>query len=228
MLIAEDLLLLLTEDDTGRLTVQADQMDVALGGAVMLELALSERVGLTGPADPGKPGRVIVRDPSPTGDAVLDTGLAVLVERQGRKPAEVIRPVSRNLRGTLYQRLAAAGVVQEREGRILGIFPTHRWPAQDREHEARLRDEVTAALLEQTPPQARVAGLVALLHALRQEHQVVDARAHGLSRRELRHRADRIAQGDWASEALRTVVDELAAVIITTIAISAAASGTTT
>ncbi len=40
MLIAEDLLLLLTDDASGRLAVPPAQADAALGGANLVELAL--------------------------------------------------------------------------------------------------------------------------------------------------------------------------------------------
>lgn len=38
MLIAEDLLLLLTDDRTGKLLAPSTPVDIALGGAVMIEL----------------------------------------------------------------------------------------------------------------------------------------------------------------------------------------------
>ena len=64
MLLAEDLLLLLTDDTTGRLAVPRAPADAALGGAVLAELALMGKVDLTGETDPGKPWRLAVYDPS--------------------------------------------------------------------------------------------------------------------------------------------------------------------
>jgi hypothetical protein len=49
MLIAEDLLLLLTADDTGKLAARGMNMKMALGGALLAELALMQRVDLAGP-----------------------------------------------------------------------------------------------------------------------------------------------------------------------------------
>src|SRR5215467_5523029 len=111
MLLAEDLLLLVTDDASGRLSVPAARVDAGLGGANLIELTLRNKVGLTGEQDPGKPGRIIVRDPSSAGDAVLDAGLEVVTAYQGQWPSTVIRPLSRNLRRALYQRLAGNGVV---------------------------------------------------------------------------------------------------------------------
>jgi hypothetical protein len=60
-LLAEDLLLLLTGDASGRLTVPSAQVDAGLGGANMVELTLMGKVDVSGGGDRGKPGRVIVR-----------------------------------------------------------------------------------------------------------------------------------------------------------------------
>ena len=63
---------------------------------------------------------------------------------------------------------------------------------------------------------------LALLHALRCEHKVVDPRRYQLSRRQLRARAAEIAQGNWASEAVRKAIDEIIAAVAAAVAASAA------
>ena len=65
MLLAEDLLLLLTDDATGRLSVSGEPANAGLGGANLAELTLRGQVDVSGDQDPGRRGRIIVRDPSP-------------------------------------------------------------------------------------------------------------------------------------------------------------------
>ncbi len=223
MLIAEDLLLLVTDDTSGRLSVSADQVDAALGGATLVELTLMNKVDLSGGADAGKPGRIAVRDPSPVGDQVLDAALETLTAHRGDRPSAAIRPLSRHLRRTLYERLAATGVIRAEHARVLGVFPVDRWPAQDASHEAEVRQRLADALVRQATPDSRTAALIALLHALRCEHKIIDPAQSGLTRRELRARAGRIAQGDWASQAVRKAIDEMMAAVVA--ASSAAAGG---
>ena len=212
--MAEDLLLLVTDDASGRLSAPAAQVDAGLGGANLVELTLRNKVDLSGEGDQGKPGRIIVSDPSPAGDAVLDAALEIIISHQSKKPSTVIRPLSKNLRQSLYQRLADGGVVRAEQGRILGVFPTHRWPAQDASHEAEVRRLVTQVLTQQTAPDARTAALIALLHALRCEDKIVDPGQYGLSKRELRARAEEIAKGNWASEAVRKAIEEMVAAVV--------------
>src|SRR5215472_15237013 len=217
MLLAEDLLLLVTDDASGRLSAPAEQVDAGLGGANLVELTLRNKVDLSGEQDPGRPGRIIVRDPSPAGDAVLDPALEILVARQGRRPSAVIWPLSKNLRRTLYQRLADRGVVRAERGRIFGVFPVRRWPAQDASDEAEVRRLMTEALVQQEAPDARTAALSALAHAVGCVDKIVDPRQHGLSRRQLRARAAQIAKGNWASEAVRKAIEEMMAAVIAVI-----------
>jgi hypothetical protein len=226
VLLAEDLLLLVTDDASGRLAVPGVQADAGLGGANLVELTLLGKVDIAGEQDQGRPGRIIVRDPSPPGDDVLDAALRTLAARQGSKPSAVIRPLGKNLRPVLYQRLAASGVLRTGQRRALGIFPTRTWPAQDPSHEAEVRQHVTQALVQPAQPDERTAALIALLHALKCEHKVVDPRPYQLSRRQLRARAAEVAQGNWASEAVRKAIDEMiAAVAAASAAATAATSG---
>jgi hypothetical protein len=169
------------------------------------------------------PGRLIVRDPSPAGDEVLDAALGIVSTHQGWQPSTVIRPLGKNLRGTLYQRLAVSGVIRAEQGRVFGIFPTCRWPAQDASHNAQVRRLVTQALVQQTAPSARTAALIALLHALRYEHKIVDPGECGLSRQQLRARAEEIASGHWAPEATRQAIGAMIAAVVAAASAAAAA-----
>jgi hypothetical protein len=133
------------------------------------------------------------KQPAPAG--VLDGALGIVGTRQGKRPSTVIRPLSQNLRQTLYARLAGSGVLRAEEGRILGIFPSHSWLSQDARHERELRRLVTQALVQQTTPDMRTVVLIAVLHALGCEHKIVDPRQYELTRRQLKARAQQIARG---------------------------------
>ena len=53
MLLAEDLLLLVTDDTSGKLSAPAAQVDVGLGGANLVELTLLHKVDISGHEDQG-------------------------------------------------------------------------------------------------------------------------------------------------------------------------------
>ena len=225
MLLAEDLLLLLTNDDTGRLAKSGTEVDVALGGALLVDLTLMGRVDVAGPSESVREGRLVVRDSTPTGDAVLDDALVTMGEKEGKKPQGVVTRLGKGVRGRLYGRLAEGGLVRAEKGRVLGIFPIERWPAEDANHETSVRAGIASALREGRTSDPRTGALIALLLALKTVHKVMDASSVGLSKQELRASAKRIAEGDWAAKAVRQAIDSTNAAIIVVISSSAAAAG---
>lgn len=103
MLIAEDLLLLLYDDETGKPVAGSPGLDYALVGAVLIELTLSRKLDIT---IDGKTGRLQVLDGAPTGDPILDERLAYVVNKPGKKPKDQIGALSKRLRNQLLARLA--------------------------------------------------------------------------------------------------------------------------
>lgn len=207
MLLAEDLLLLLTDDETGRLVVSGSEMDIALAGAQLVELTVAARIDI----DDRK--RLVVLDGSPTGDEVLDRALDVVQRREGKKPSAVINELGKGLRHELYERLTASGILRSEHGKVLGIFPTTSWPTSSADHEAAVRRALTTVLVQGLTPEPRDGSLIALVHALRATHKVVDPKQHDLKRRELDRRAKEIAQGSWGSDAVRAAIDAMMAAV---------------
>jgi hypothetical protein len=214
MLLAEDLLLLLTDDETGKLAASSAEVDVALGGALLVELALMDRADVAGSDERVREGRLLVRDANPTGDDLLDEALAIVERKEGKKPQSVVTRLGKHVRVRLYQRLAQGGLLRAEEDRILGIFPRHRWPAADAAHEVSLRAGLATALRDGTTTDERTGALVSLLHALDATHEVMDPASIGLSKKELKYNAKRIAEGDWAAKAVRRAIDDTNAAII--------------
>jgi Golgi phosphoprotein 3 (GPP34) len=225
MLIVEDLLLLLTADDTGKLAADRTNTDVALGGALLAELALMQRVDITGPEERGREGRLIVRDAGPTGDSVLDEALATIGHKEGRKPQSVVGALGKRTRLGLYERLVEAGLLHAEEGRILGMFPTVRWPADHADHEAAVRANLITALRDGVTTDARTRALISLLLALKVVHKAVAPESVGLSKRELNASAKRIAEGDWVGKAVRSAIDTETAAIFGGAAVASTGGG---
>src|SRR5262249_25566897 len=119
MLMAEEVLLLLVDDRTGRFVVDSTRLDNVLAGAVLVELVTSGRGG-SPPAGGGvKRGRMAVAAPAPPGDPVLDGALAAVAARRPAKPEQLIAQVRKRLRATLLERLAAAGALRRSTRKVL-------------------------------------------------------------------------------------------------------------
>lgn len=226
-LIAEDLLLLLLDDERGSFLTDATNVDAGLAGAVLLELALRGQVTVHDTA--GRLGTQVVRvvDASSTGDDLLDAALE-LIAAKDRTPVGVIEHLAPRLRRQVLDRLESRGILEHDEGRLLGIFPRHRWPAHDDRHEMGLRAALRGSLVDGVEPGERIGALIALLHAIGAEHRVLPF--PGVSSRALRARATQLSEDDsWAAVAAPQAVDVAratrAAILATTVAASAASPG---
>lgn len=222
MLIAEDLLLLLVDDVTGRVGADTTRLDVALAGAVLLELATAGRVAVE---DEGPhAGRLVVRDASPTGDTVLDDALGRIAGRsRPARPKDALSTLAKGLRPALLERLVGQGIVRAEQGRILGVFPVHRWPAVDSAHEDATRRGLHDVMTGRAPTQ-REAALVSLLHALDQVPKVLAQ--EGVDKRRLKARAKEVADAGFAGEAVRQAIEAIDAAMVAVIAATTAAGAT--
>jgi hypothetical protein len=118
MLLAEDLLLLLTDDDTGMLAASSTEVDVARDGAFLAELTLMQRVDVAGSDEGARKGRLVVRDPEPTGDTMLDEALTIVRQNEGKKPQSVVARLGKQTRTRLHERLVAGGLLRAEEDRV--------------------------------------------------------------------------------------------------------------
>jgi len=207
MLLAEDLLLLLTDDETGKAVVDGTALDHALAGAVLLDLALSGHVDVAGPNEAVKEDRLVIRRTDSTNDQVLDEALDRLEAKVGKKPQYAVSPLTKGLRGRLYDRLAEHGIVCMERDKVLGLFPRTRWPAADVDHERRVRTQLRDKLVHGTGDDARTSALIALLSAIDAVPKVIDPADAGMGKRDLRERAKAIAESQWAAEAVRKSVE---------------------
>ena len=223
VILAEDVLLLLTDDVSGKHVVDTARLDLALAGSVLLDLTTLGRVDVSGPGEQVKAGRLVVRDAQPTGDLVLDEALRRIGAMGPKKPENVLPALAKGLRQALLGSLAGRGILRAQEGRVLGIFPTRSWPAVDSGHERQVRTGLRDVLVAGRTPAPREAALVSLLQAIDQVPKVLGE--VGVPARELRRRAKDISNGGFADVAVRGAVQAVSAA--TTAAIVMVAASTT-
>ncbi|WP_182905061.1 GPP34 family phosphoprotein [Microbispora sp. H13382] len=209
--IAEEVLLLAYREDTGKPMIGSLELDCALAGALLAELAIRGRVGFDGK-------KLRVEDGAPLGDEELDATLSRIIGEARRRDASwwVGKLRMGRLRKRLLTRLAARGVLSEQEGKILGIFPTTRYPELDPRHEQGVRERVQNVLTGAEPDE-RTAVLFAVMHAAKLDRKAFPGAP--------KDRIKEIAQGQWTGEAVRkTIASVHAAVVAATTAAAVAAS----
>ncbi|MEU5840680.1 GPP34 family phosphoprotein [Rhodococcus sp. NPDC047139] len=218
-LLAEDILLLLLDDESGKPLVGSVELPRVLAGAVLLELALDDIVVVDTEGKQAKKGRFAVRAAAQPADPVLAEAVELLDSGKEVKPTAAVEKLQKDIREKLLGRVIEHGWVSEERGKILGLFPTRKWPALDTGHEQRVRERIRAALIEGVTPEPRTAALIALLSAVGAAPKVFP----DTDKRMVKRRAKEIAQGEWAAEAVRAAVSSVNAAMMAAMAAGGAA-----
>ena len=221
-LIAEDLLLLLLDDAKGTVSTWG-KTDAVLGGAVLAELAVTGLVTVDEHKSIWRTDKVHAAQGAPADlDPVLAGALATIAETD-RKASALVGKIGKGLEGRLAAGLAERGMVERRDGKLLGLIPRTTWPAADRTHEDDVRRTITACLVDGAQPDERTGALIALLGAIDQAHSAVTP-GTTTKKRALEKRAKEIAEGQWAAKAVKDAVDAATAAMIGAVAASTAAT----
>ncbi|HEY3261168.1 MAG TPA: GPP34 family phosphoprotein [Pseudonocardiaceae bacterium] len=198
--LAEDLFLLAVHKATGRLLIPATYLDLGLGGALLLDLVLRERVAL---AD----AHVTVVDPQPVGDSLLDAALATIAgEAKAREPEYRVRHLAKGARAAVQGRLVAAGVLDMDEDRVLGLIPVHHVHQADDRIEHELMDHLSDAVVLSHPASRETAAVVSLALAVGLERHLFPRS----DRRAIRQRMQQVAAGSagaWVGVAVKHAID---------------------
>ena len=159
----EEILLLQLDDSQGKfVNLPLSAADVVLAGAALMELALANRVDCD-------LKQLVLVDPTPTGDDILDDVLKHLGEAGGEVTADaVLERISVN--GEKYQemalkRLIAKGILREENGRFLWVFHTRRHPVVDDSEQREVRARLRQLLLTDEIPDPRDVVLICLIDA---------------------------------------------------------------
>jgi hypothetical protein len=222
-LIAEDLLLLLLDDAKGTVSTWG-KTDAVLGGAVLAELAVTGQVTVDEHESIWRTDKVHASQPGPPDlDPLLAEALATIAEKD-RKASTLVGKIGKGLEGRLAARLADRGILERRDGKLLGLFPRTTWPAADTTHENDVRRTITACLVDGVQPDERIGALIALLAAIDQAHSAVTA-GTTVKKKALEKKAKEIAAGQWAAKAVKDAVDAAtAAMVVGVVAASTAAT----
>jgi hypothetical protein len=209
-LIAEDLLLLLLDDEKGTMAAASHERPL-FGGALLIELALDGVVEVAEKTSVWRTAKVQAVPGATAEDPLLAAALAEVAEKP-RSAQDLTSRIGKGVRDQLLDRLVSRGLVERHETKVLGLFPHTTWPAADLGRERAVRQQLQAVLVSGLDPDPRTGALVALLASVDQAHRAVDRGA--LSSREVRKRAKQVSEGAWAAEAVRDAVNATQAAMI--------------
>ena len=159
----EVLLLLLDDEDGSFVPISKTNMGCVIAGAVLMDLAFAYRIDTD-------PQALVVNDPTPTGNAMLDPTLAKLAAHgEPSNTRTWIRLLSiedaPDIREQALESLVARGIVEMREARVMWAFRTRRYPTVDGNVEQEVKLRIGEVLLSDDIPDPRDAALIGLVDA---------------------------------------------------------------
>jgi hypothetical protein len=160
--LAEELLLLAYDDQTGKATGSRIGLDLGMAAAVLVDLALAGRISYAN-------GDLVVNDPRPIGDPIADEVLGRVAADDPHTPAQWVQRLRHGLRNRVLADLVSRGVVRDVDETQLEYIHVHRYPTTDPAYEAEIRKRLAEALITEVLPDERTAALATLLTATRME-----------------------------------------------------------
>jgi hypothetical protein len=203
--VAEEMLLLVLDDASGTFITEPDiNINYALAGAVLSDLALKGRIE----ADAE---RLFVLDAAPTGDAVQDAVLERIAEAEEvHDTAYWVAEIGQRgdeLRDHLLGRLVERGILKRVEHKVLWVFETRRYPMVDGREEREVKKRIMDCLLSDTPPSHEDAVIVSLADACSLFRQMLGDR----ELENLRARIAAIAESDAIGQAVSDTIRQVRA-----------------
>jgi hypothetical protein len=159
----EEIVLLQLDDRHGSFVdLPQSAADVVIAGAALMELALVNRIDTD-------LERLIVVDPSATGDDILDEVLARLTasgnELTSAAAIELVTLDSRKHQERALKSLVAKGILRQTDGRWLWVFHTRRYPVLDEREQREVKTRLRQVLLTDEIPDPRDVVLICLIDA---------------------------------------------------------------
>ena len=201
--LAEQLLLLALEDDTGKLLPIPDRaLDYALAGAILADLARIGRVSVTGDA-------VEIISTEPVGSDPEDTGLLDLVEVGSRSLRGALAHLAgdaHGLRKRVIRQLVNKNILREEDREFLWIFHYSRYPLADESTEMAVKQRLRNRIRDASVPMNRSdCVLVSLVHACNLEHLLLGPGETDA----LQERIHSICQKDSIGNAVNDCLEEI-------------------
>lgn len=195
--VAEELLLIAYNEETGRREWWSPQLGRGLAGAVLADLALAKRIDLVD-------GRVHALDPAPVGDPQSDAVLARIVAQDPRQEPEIwVGWLRLGLRNRMLAQLTARGILRRERARILGVYPTWSYPATDSVAKTAARARLDQVVIQGAQSDERTAALGGLLDACGLQRRVFP----DIDYSQLAARMADLAAAHWPSAAVRRSIE---------------------
>lgn len=206
--LAEQVLLLALDDETGKLRPLPDRaLDYALAGAIIADLTRVERIKVVR-------DKIEILDGTPVESAPEDFGLLDLQQvdvTSLRGALSHLAGDAHGLRQRLVEQLVEKGVLRKENQEILWVFHISRYPLADPTSENAVKQRVRNRIrMKDVPLTEKDRVLIALIHICRMEDLLLSSE----EQETYRERIEEISRHDCIGKAIIDCLDEIQKAIL--------------
>jgi Golgi phosphoprotein 3 len=160
---AEEILLLMLDDDGAFLPIRGGAVEYILAGAVLMDLAFANRIDTD-------PEQLVSLDSTPTGNPMFDQALAYIANSGETKNTKgwIETLAGQETTGIRQQALASLierGILESQDKKFLWVFRSRRYPTIDGRVEREVKLRMEDVLLSNDMPDPRDVALICLVDA---------------------------------------------------------------
>ena len=160
--LIDQLTLLALDDEKGTFLADSTSYSYAIAGAVIMELALEERIDLSGE-------KVVLKDRNKTGDKIIDTYFEIILQTEKEKKikswVERIGNKADKIKRDTIDKLINNRILEKKEDKILWIFSYNKYPTQNPRPENQLRSRLYDIIVNSHRPELKEMMLLNLIES---------------------------------------------------------------
>jgi Golgi phosphoprotein 3 len=153
--LLEEYLLIALDDSKGQFVIDSTHLHYGLAGAILLELALREKVSIQG-------DYVRINDSATVTEMALNKALEYLKEKARSTKVKDVITAFANQAGEFKQDVLQR-ILKKEEAKILWIIPNNKYPTSNLSPENKVRERLKAVMLDGAKSEARDIMLLSLI-----------------------------------------------------------------
>ncbi|ROL61766.1 GPP34 family phosphoprotein [Bacteroidetes/Chlorobi group bacterium ChocPot_Mid] len=218
--LPEQLMLIALKDEKGTVLFTAmGILPFSIVGAVLIELYFANKIDY-------EDNRIIVKDPTPTGNDFFDEILKIIVDSGKKKDTKYwmlkITDKIKNLKERTLQHLVRSNVLKEEKYKVLSLITKTKYPTINPEPEKELRSRIKKFILRHENPDERNVALLCLVQVTRLLEDLFEKSEI----REAKERIDELVERSHMGDAIREETSRLIKGVVEGIADASGTGGT--
>jgi golgi phosphoprotein 3 len=209
--LVDQLTLLALDDKKGRMISEDIAFSYATAGAVILELALEQRIDLS-------ENKVKIINREKTGDRIIDHYLEVLFrskkERKVKDWVERLGEKAGKIKKDTFEKLVDKRILEKKEGKFLWVFSYNTYPTQNPKPENRLRDRLYDIIVNNRRPDLKEVMLLNLIESCNLGKEVFGKENAKIFKRKIKNSNEYESIAGSVNKSVKEIIETVNALLV--------------